>query len=454
MRLLAVARKVAPAVVFLRTWDGHGNELASGCGFFLNERGMILTDIQLVHPEFADEIEYISVGTGRGAYHRITGFWTQDAKSGLTVLQSDATDTPYLVCQTGGDFTVEQPVSIVALQPDRGLSLADATVKADATKVGDGWLNLRGEDSPGEPGSPVIDAEGRIIAVVSMRVPQGKWFNFGLRVDPVVEVLEKIPMAAVPMPLARLARTSQPIAQDERFLDAFRALYAGQTARGISQLFLLLKTYPRSAEIWALLSLAYARLGAQEEALNCSRKAVALDPRVGQFWQQLALSQVRDSQGKPNQAALEALARTVEEQPADKMAWLLLAEQQLLAGQYPAAEKALIEVIKLESDYAPAAYLLGYTKARQGDLAAAENALLRCLKLDSRHVRARFYLALLYAKQGRIAEAARAYQHIVEIQPTHPSAWRNLALMERKLGHDTAAQQAITRHLQLGQAKK
>jgi tetratricopeptide (TPR) repeat protein len=453
-RLLAVARKVAPAIVFLRTWDAYGNELANGCGFFMDDQGAILTSVQVVHPEFAQEIEYISVGTGAGTFHRITGFWFEDQRAGLVMLQSDARDTPFLVLKPGEDFSKERDVSIVALHAEAGLTLADAKVKADTTKVGDGWLNLRGDDSPGEPGSPVIDGEGRVVALVSMRVPQGKWVNFGIRVDAVVKPLTGLPGTKVSS-LSRLARGQHRVVTDDaRFVEAFRSLYDGQTKRGASQLLLLVKEYPRSAEVWGLLSLAYSQVGAKEEALNCSRKAVALDPRVGKFWQQLAVSHLDSSGGKADPAAREALERTVEEQPADKLAWLLLAEQQLLAGQFPAAEKALVEVIKLEPDYAPASFLMGYAKARQGDYASAESALQRCIKLDRNHTRAWFYLGLLYAKQKRLPDAARAYERVVAIQPNHPHAWRNLALVERKLGHDTVAQQAIERHLKLGAPAK
>jgi tetratricopeptide (TPR) repeat protein len=450
IKLMEVARKVATSVVALHAWDGYGNQLAEGCGFFIDENGAILTDLQLVNPEFAERIEYITVAIGTGAFHRITGYWAQDAKTGLTILQSDATETPFVMLRPDGDFSAEQPVSIVALSQANGLSLADAVIKADRTIPGEGWLNLRGEDSPGEPGSPVIDSEGRVVAVVSMRVPQGQWFNFGQPIINILPVLEQMAKSS-PKPLAQLGRLARTSAKDDpRFLAAFQTLYSGQTVSGTSQLLLLLKTHPRSAELWALLSLAYAKLGAQEEALNCSRKAVALDPLIGKYWQQLATAQLSGGAAQPNPAAREALERTVEETPGDRIAWLLLAEQQILARQFAAAERSLLDVIKLESDYAPASFLLGYVKIQRTQYAEAEALLRRCVQLDKQHERAWFLLALLYARQQRLPEAAEAYRRLVAIQPAHPNAWRNLALVERKLGHTTAAYQAFQRHQQLG----
>jgi Tfp pilus assembly protein PilF len=296
----------------------------------------------------------------------------------------------------------------------------------------------------------VIDGEGRVVAVVSMRVPQGQWFNFGLPIIHILPVLEQMAKSS-PQPLARLGRQSRTSAKDDpRFLAAFQTLSAGQIVTGTSQLLFLLKSHPRSAEVWALLGLAYFKLGAREEALNCSRKAVALDPEVGQYWQQLAVGHLGGVAPQANPAAREALERTVEERPQDKIAWLLLAEQQILARQFVDAERSLLDVIKLEADYAPASFLLSYVKIQRGEFADGEALLRRCLQLDRRHARAWFLLALLHSRQKRLPEAAEAYRRLVALQPAHPHAWRNLALIERRLGHDTAALQAFERHQNLG----
>jgi tetratricopeptide (TPR) repeat protein len=448
--LLEMARKVAPAVVSLRSWDAHGNELARGCGAFIGDGGVILTDMAVVHPNFAERIEYVSVATGSGKVYRIEGYWTLDPATGLTVLQSDARDVPFVLMQPAVNLSQEKEVSIVALHEEHGLTLADAILKTDESAVGSGWLTLRGDDSPGEPGSPVFDIEGKIVAIVSMRVPQGKWFNFGVRVDAVAKVLEKV-KGERPARLADIASVRfPPVQQDQRFIDAFRALSEGSTKRATSQLVKLLKPYPRSAELWALLGLCFSKLGAKEEALSCNRRAVALDPTIGQAWLQLAVNQVGPV---ADPGAREALEIAVMESPADRVSWMLLAEQQILDKQFVPAERSLVEVLKIEPDYPPASYLLGYAKVQQKDYAAAQAALERCVQLDRKHVQGWFYLGLLHAKRGRYTDAISAYRRVVEIQPEHPNAWRNLALMYRRLGHEADAMNAFQRHQRLPRVK-
>ncbi len=453
-RLLKLAREVAPAVVSLRAWDSAGNELARGSGCFIDGRGAILTDTQVVHPEFANRIEYITVSTGSGAAHRITGYWARDIDTGLTLLQSDADPSSFLTLSRNFDFSKEQTVSIVALHGENDLALAEARIRADRTQAAAGGLNVRGEDSPGEPGSPVIDREGRVVAIISMRVPQGKWFNFASRIDATGALLAR-KEGERPLPLADLGRIAlRPLTQDTRFFYAFQTLARGDALHATPQFLRLLKTYPRSPELWALLGLSFGKIGAKEEALDCNRKAVALEPEVGQYWYQLALSHLDGAGAKDNPAAREALERATEMRPGDPIAWLLLAEQQLLGKNYAEAEKALTAVAKLTPDSAVANFLLGYVKAQQGDHEAAERIMRRSLQLDRKQARVWFYLALLYTKEKRFSEAVQAYEEVVRIQPEHPSAWRNLALLQRRLGHASAASAAFARHQRLGATRK
>lgn len=442
-RLSELAKKVAPAVISFTAWDESGNELSRGCGCFINGSGAVLTDIQAVQPN-AGSVAYITITSGFGAHSRVQGYWAADRASGIAVLQTDATNVPFLKLKPGFDFSEERAVSVVGLR-ERGLTLADAMAKADQSLAGEGWLNLRGEDSPGEPGSPVIDEEGCVVALISLRVPQGRWFNFGVGVAPAAALLGK-GLSRDVRPLSSVERISPTAAvNDPRFLQAFSSLYYGRARTAVSGLNVLRKTYPRSAEVWALLGLAAAKLGAKAEALNCNRKAVALDPHIGQYWYQLALNHLSEVKGA-NPAALEALEQTVELQPRVPAGWILLAEQRIAAKEYREAEAALMEAIKLQPGYPRAFFLLAYVHGRQEKYPEADAAIQRCLKLDRTQDGAWYYLGLLEIKRRRYPEAVQAFNEVVRLQPKHPHAWLNLAQAQRRLGRDTEAQLALDRH--------
>jgi len=449
-QLLTVAQKVAASMVAVRAYDAYGYELASGCGCFVNASGVVLTDVQIVGPEVAGRVEYITVSTGTGGYHRVTGFWKSRGDEGVARLQTDAVDTlPAEIAVGTPDYSQERAVSVLSFTEERGLTLAEAFAKADTSMAGEGWVNVWGDDSPGESGSPILDASGAVSGVVSLRVPQGKWFSFGKAPGNLREIMARM-LAKPATPLEAQRRATPVVAEnDERFIAAFKDLSEGNARRALPALLVLRQQYPRSSSVWALLGFAAARLGAREEALLCQRKAVALDPDNQNHWRQLAFSQLMTEPGRPNAAAREALQKAVEQKPADTLSLLLLAEQEVLAENFEAAELALEKVMAGGGGQPSALFLLAYVKGKRGDLDGADAAIQQCLKSDRRSVRAWFYLGLIESKRGRLQAAAEAFGEVTRLQPGHRTAWLALAKTEKKLGRDASAQAAFSKHQQI-----
>ena len=100
-------------------------------------------------------------------------------------------------------------------------------------------------------------------------------------------------------------------------------------------------------------------------------------------------------------------------------------------------------MVKLEPDYAPAYYLLGYVRSKLKDYTGANVAVDRTLRLNDRLPDAWFLKALLLEKQGELPEAIEAYTTVTQLKPTHPHAWQNLAKAHEKNGNPTAARQAL-----------
>ena len=453
-RLIDLARRISPKVVSLRAWDAYGEELSRGCGFFISVEGALATDISIVHPDFAARIEYVTVTTGDGRNFRVAGVHGYDLKSGLAILQTDAKVVEIMPLDPKADFSKERPVKILSFTESRGLRLAPAFAKPDASPSGSGWLNLHGADSPGEPGSPILNEKGEIVGLVSMRVPQRNWFNFGISATALAEALQSGVTKKV-QPLRRLALEGTfNAARDTRFVAAFENLYAGRTRSAIADLLFLRKIYPRSAEVWAVLGLACREVGANQEALNCHRKAVALNADAAPYWQQLGMSYLRSAQPKDRLGAIEAFQHTVESRPADAASWLLLARRQLAEDHFATADRSLEQVIKLNPDYAPALFLMAYTKGKVGDYQAAELAAKNCVAVDRKHARAWYYLGLLYTKMKRDREALEALRTVVDLEPAHPNAWMNLAVLHKRLGKSTEAGLALSQHQRIRSGRK
>jgi tetratricopeptide (TPR) repeat protein len=447
-RLRALGMKIVQGVVSLRVWDAHGSQLAIGVGCYVSPDGVILTDTGLVHPEIAEKIDYITATGADGGNHRITGFYHADLATGVTLLQSERRETTPAELAPGGRFLDAQPCHVLAVSEKRGLVLADATVQADTSLTGLGWLNVRGQDSPGAVGSPVFDDKGRVIAIVGMKVPLKNWMNFALPCDAAAQHIrqQRAPLQALTT-LPRQPRLRQ-VAQDAAFQRAFQTLQEKRLEPALRQLINLTKKYPRSAECWALLGLTATHLGAADEAVNCQRKAVALDPQSGLYWHQLAFDKLRQSGKTPahDTEDREALELAVEQRPDDALAWLLLAGRQVRAGDLGSADDSLRRVMLLAPGHAQAWYLSAYVRGRLRDYEGAQTAISRSLKLDPSNAEAWYYQGLLLDRANAPGEAAKAYRNTVRLRPNHPQAWKNLAYSLKKSGRATEARQAFAEH--------
>lgn len=448
LRLRSLGIKIVSSVVGLRVWDSFGTQLANGVGCYVSADGVILTDAGLLHPEIAEKIDYITVTGADGTNHKITGFYLADLTSGIALLQSESTDTLPLELAPDTDFRMEQACHVLAMSEKRGLVLADATAQMDSALTGLGWVNVRGKDSPGAVGSPVVNHAGQMIGIVAMQVPLKSWMNFALPCD--AAALEIRKGRAPLQPLSSLPRKPKlrEVANDPAFLRGFETLQKRQLESAMRQFVALARKYPRSAECWALLGLSASYLGAAPEALNCQRKAVALDPKAGLYWHQLAFAKLREKAGMVTDTTedKEALELAVEQRPSDALAWLLLASRLVRDGDLGSADDALKRVMLLAPNYAQAHYLSAYVKGRQKDYDSAQTAITQSLKLNPGYSEAWYYQGLLFDKKNDPGEAAKAYRNTVRLRPTHPNAWKNLAYALRKSGKSTEAREAFEEH--------
>jgi tetratricopeptide (TPR) repeat protein len=401
-----------------------------------------------LHPEIAEKIDYITVTGADGTHQKVTGFYTADLTTGVTLLQGELTDTTPLELAPDTSFRDEQPCHVLAMSEKRGLVLADAKAQMDSALTGLGWLNVRGLDSPGGVGSPVINDVGQVIGIVGMQVPLKSWMNFALPCDAAAFQIRKTRSAL--QPLTNLPKTPKlrEVANDADFVRAFETLQKRRIESAMRQFVALARKYPRSAECWALLGLSASYLGAAPEALNCQRKAVALDPKTGLYWHQLAFAKLREN---PNAIPdttedREALELATEQRPNDALAWLLLASRRVRDGDLASAEDALKRVILLAPNYAQAYYLSAYVRGRLKDYDGAQTAITQSLKLNPGYSEAWYYQGLLFDKRNSLDEAAKAYRNTVRLRPTHPNAWKNLAYSLKKSGRSTEAKEAFAEH--------
>ncbi|MEM6911188.1 MAG: tetratricopeptide repeat protein [Verrucomicrobiota bacterium] len=454
-KLLPLARRIAPAVVAIRAWDEFGEETASACGFFLSEDGLILTDVSLVLPEVVARTEYLTVSTAEGRSLTCKGILYRDLQSGVAVLKADVGQEQVQFLQLSSEPVPagleSSPVNLLALDDRRGILLVDASMRRDPSVAGAGWLLVEGADSPGAVGSPILNSQGEVIGLVALRLPLKRWLNYAA---PMTDALVATQDRSEWKQLAVGEEWSmREITEDRRFLKAFEAVQNRRFRSAARILLQLTKEYPRSPECWALLGIVSHQLGATVDATACARRAAALDPEEGQYWYQLAVSELRGGGEKlsrpANPRAVQSLEQTVLERPADIFSWVLLAQEYVRGEQWPEAAQTLEQVTKLQPGYAQGFYLLGVSYGKLGRVAEAEAAIARCLQLDSKHASGNLYQGLILAEQGDWRQARDRFREVTRIDPQKVQAWLQLAKAEKQLKRENQAKQAFNRYLEL-----
>ncbi|MDB5455489.1 MAG: sulfotransferase, partial [Caulobacter sp.] len=170
-----------------------------------------------------------------------------------------------------------------------------------------------------------------------------------------------------------------------------------------------------------------ADLGRTQAAIAAFKRAVALDPALGEAWRGLAeaLALVGDTAG-----ADAAQARQIQASVRDPA--LIEAASALVDNRLAVAERLLRDYLKAKPTEAPAIRMLAEVAARLGRYEDAEVLLARALELVPGFTAARHNYATVLYRQNKSVEAIDQVERLLEIEPRNP-AYANLKAAA--LGH-------------------
>jgi tetratricopeptide (TPR) repeat protein len=121
-------------------------------------------------------------------------------------------------------------------------------------------------------------------------------------------------------------------------------------------------------------------------------------------------------------AALKQFAEALARDPGDIRALVALGRVEIAEGQYDAARQSLQTAVKLRPDDAVIHFWLGEAHAKLGDIAEAIARYERSRELDPANLDTHRALAGLYAGERRYADAAKELAVVVEGEPKNLDA--------------------------------
>ncbi len=209
-----------------------------------------------------------------------------------------------------------------------------------------------------------------------------------------------------------------------------------------------LKLNPGMVEAWEYLGLALARLERLEEALEATRRAVALNGGAGETLLTAAGLELR--LGRLD-AALGTWQAARGQGFSDAGMGLRLGRALARGGRWASAAEVLGPLA--EAGDRAAASVLAAVLSESGRQEPARRLLESLLAADPNHAEAHQHLGLVFLRLGRMEAARAASARAVELEPERAEAWNQLGValwsLDRRLPAIEAWQEALAADPQL-----
>jgi tetratricopeptide (TPR) repeat protein len=197
------------------------------------------------------------------------------------------------------------------------------------------------------------------------------------------------------------------------FLLGEAAMRRGDAATSVAQLRKALELNPNFDQAMTGLARALHASGADGEAREWLRKALAINPQNFGAWYQLASLDLRSDPA----AAQQAIEKTLAIQPNFAFAHRDLGILAINAQDYPAAAQHLARAAELGLNEAPLFNLLGLAYSKTEREQQAIESYRKALTLDPNLAEAHLNLAALLRRMGRQREAQPEYEAACRLRP-------------------------------------
>ena len=178
--LSEIVANAEPCVFVVHTYDRKGKRIGQGTGFFIDEEGIGVSNYHVF-----DKGRSWRIRTTDGREHSVEKIMYQSKKFDYVVFRVDTErEVPYLPL---GDSLPLKGEDIMVLGNPKGL---ESTVSRGIVSS---IRNYRGKDqaiiqvdaaiSPGSSGSPVMNRQGEVIGIATMKVNGCESCNFAFNID-------------------------------------------------------------------------------------------------------------------------------------------------------------------------------------------------------------------------------------------------------------------------------
>jgi tetratricopeptide (TPR) repeat protein len=430
--LSRIVADVQSAVVTIRTFDPEMNPVGLGTGFFTNRQGHLVTNYHVLEGAYAATIK-----THDGATHSVAHVLAGNKAVDLikVTVQIPPEAVRWLEIENSAPVIAER---VVVVGSPLGLehTVSEGIVSAIRNVPGIGTVfQMSAPISRGSSGSPVVNAAGRVIGVVSFQSLAGQNINFAVASDNLLK-LEDLPADTSVAEWTYNQIKNKPKAVQELCREGFAFTIRGEYKEALNYFREAVENSPEDAEAWYGLGNCYVGLDQPGDAIAAYQQVIARDPEnanahfvLGQYYQ--TLKRYNEAVAKYK----EAIDLKADYIPARY--YMGLAYHQL---GHPEEEKRVYEeIIALAPDFLPAHFRMGIVCNDLGLYPRAIAAQQAALKIKPDFAPSHYGLGLVYGNLGDHRREAEAYKEALRIDPDFIPAHYNMGLVYLKTGEREAA---------------
>ena len=176
-KLPELVKNVQPAVVTVVVYDNQRNITGLGSGFFVDDKGHLLTNHHVLKGA-----SFAEVKTGDDRTYPVRAVVAENEGTDLVKVRVDIPETDYrwVEVDAGLPEIAEQVVVVGSpLGLEQTVSVGIVSAVRELPGVGK-FFQISAPISQGSSGSPVINMDGRVIGVVSFMMVMGQNLNFAV----------------------------------------------------------------------------------------------------------------------------------------------------------------------------------------------------------------------------------------------------------------------------------
>jgi Tfp pilus assembly protein PilF len=345
--LVDLAKKVKPSVVLIETFDKNDKPIGQGSGFFVNNKGHIVTNHHVLEGAY-----HATVKTSSGMEYPVEGIIAKNIEADIVKLVVNIPDANITFLNLSENVPSEGE-DIVVIGNPLGLesTVSAGIVSAVRDIPGFGKIfQITAPVLPGSIGSPVVNMKGEVIGIATLVVTKGQNLNFAIPSDKII-ALKETSQTPIFNALAVDLNDAQLFYQK-----GLKELWQENWSAALTCFQKVIGKNPQDSNTWFQVGYCYDKLGRYQDAMESYKQAIRINPDYADAYYNLGI--VYGNLGR-YQDEMESYKQAIRIKPDLADVHYNLGIAYINLRRYQDAIESYKQAIRIKPDYAKAHYGLG-----------------------------------------------------------------------------------------------